>query len=125
MKLRIKGSTIRLRLSQTEVKEIAAGQQIQETVYFGQENILKYTLIPDTVEELTATFENDTIKIYAPALRIKQWCENEDDVGFDRSIRHAEGTSLYILVEKDYKCLDIRDEDESDLFENPNAGKQC
>lgn len=126
MKLRIKGSTLRLRLSQTEVDQISNGQPIQETVFFGEENIFKYILAPDGEEkELNATYEKDTIKVTVPRKRLNEWHENDEDVGFSKTINFHEGTSLYILVEKDYKCLDVREEDESDLFENPNAGKNC
>ncbi len=37
-----------------------------------------------------------------------------------------DGSTLGILVEKDFQCLTEReDEDESDMFPNPQAGSSC
>lgn len=102
MQLIIKGSTIRLRVSETEVNRIASGYLIQDTLYFGEENTFKYILTAGDTRSLTAIFEKDTVKVIAPEERLVQWCRNKDEVSFDQVIDHAEGTSLYICVEKDY-----------------------
>lgn len=126
MKLRIKGSTIRLRLSQPEVKQIISGRGVQETVYFGEENIFKYSLTPDNCKEICADYDNNTIKVSVPSDQLKKWAENDGEVGFEHTIHYVEGTSLYILVEKDFKCLTDRPgEDESELFENPHEKHNC
>lgn len=126
MKLRIKGSTIRLRLSQPEVNKVIAGRSVQETVYFGHENIFKYSLTPDVCEEICADYGNNTIKISVPKEQIRQWGENHKEVSMDNTVHFEEGTFLYILIEKDFKCLTDREgEDESQLFDNPQEKHNC
>lgn len=102
MQLIIKGSTLQLRLSETEVNRILSGYLVQETLYFGKENTFKYVLTSGDNSNLTAIFENDTIKVIAPKQQFEQWCKNNNEVSFDHVINHAEGTFLYISVEKDY-----------------------
>jgi hypothetical protein len=102
MQLILKGSTIQLRVSKTEVNRILSGYLLQETLYFGKENTFKYVLTSGDNSTLTAIFEKDTIKVIAPKERLEQWCKNNKDISFDQVINHAEGTSLYICVEKDY-----------------------
>ncbi|MEZ4932033.1 MAG: hypothetical protein R2788_07940 [Saprospiraceae bacterium] len=43
-----------------------------------------------------------------------------DEVGLEDDMPLGDGNALHILVEKDFKCLTERSEDESDLFPNPN-----
>lgn len=102
MQLIIKGSTIELRVSEAEISRISSGYLVQETLYFGKENTFKYVLASGDVSTLTAIFENDTIKIIAPKERLEEWCNNNNDVSFDQVVHHAEGTSLYICVGKDF-----------------------
>ena len=44
-------------------------------------------------------------------------------VGFNATKQVSDAESLYILVEKDFKCLDEATEDQQDNYENPN--KTC
>lgn len=115
MQLIIKGSTIRLRVSETEVNRIASGYLVQDTLYFGKENIFKYVLTAGDTRSLTAIFEKDTVKVIAPKERLEQWCRDKEEISFDQVINHAEGTSLYICVEKDY----IKKEEVSADNDNP------
>lgn len=125
MKLRIKGSTLRIRLSKTEVEKIAKGFLVEEVVHFGDEVTLKYAFSSDKNNHLKASFEKQTIHIFSPEDQVKIWAEDENKVGFEHTINHKDGTSLHILVEKDFQCLTERGEDESDLFQNPDASESC
>ena len=62
MKLRIRGSSLRLRLTRSEVAEIGAGNAVEERVEFGGEPAqqLVYALVPsDDFETPTAVFDSD------------------------------------------------------------------
>lgn len=50
------------------------------------------------------------------------WDKNEI-VGFKDDFALKNGEKLSLLVEKDFVCLDERDEDESDNYPNPLATK--
>ena len=116
MKLRIKGNSIRVRLTKSEVEKICSGNTLEECTVFG-ENIFKYELKQSNiVNELSAGFKSDTITIFLPSSFIHDWNSN-DTVGFNTTTKDG----LYILVEKDFKCLDETTEDQSDNFENPHT----
>lgn len=126
MKLRINESTMRFRLSQTEVKQVASGVSVQGTVYFGKENIFRYSINPEEVNDIGADYNNNSIKVSVPRKEIKEWAEDDTTVGIDHSIQHEQGTSLFILIEKDFKCRTEREgENEKDLFENPQEKHNC
>ena len=116
MKLRIKGNPIRVRLTKSEVEKICSGSSLEEKTVFG-ENVFKYKLeLSESVKKLTAKFEEGIIIIQLPSTLINNWSTNET-VGFNETSQDG----LYILVEKDFKCLDETTEDQSDNFENPHT----
>ena len=122
MKLRIKGNSIRLRLSKTEVEKLAAANYLEELTSFGN-NTFRYALqTNDGADELSADFDGSRITVFIPEIFIKDWAVN-DVVGFNATIQVSDTASLHILVEKDFKCLDETTESQQDNFENPN--KTC
>ncbi len=118
MKLRIKGNSIRLRLTKSDVEKICNSSYLEEVTSFG-ENTFKYCLQSlDNLEKLSAEFKAGTITVYIPSSFVKDWDKN-DIVGFDSG--SIDKNELFILVEKDFKCLDETTEDQSDNFENPHT----
>ncbi len=123
MKLRIQGNSIRLRLKQGEVRQLAEQGVVAEEVSFG-ESRLGYRLVarPD-LHELQAAFDGQTLEVRVPAQRARHWAAT-DEVGMQAEQPLPEGGRLRILVEKDFKCLTDRPhEDESDSFPHPGEGK--
>ena len=121
MKIRIKGNSIRLRLTQNEVKNFGDHGSISEQTQFGsnEKESLIYTLKKERIEHLTAVFEHNEIKILVPFSDAANWVETEQ-VGIENSISLNNTTELKILIEKDFKCLSEREgEDESDSFPHP------
>lgn len=120
MKLRIKGNTVRVRLSVTEVKQLGEHGYIEENTHLGNQ-VLSYAVkATDDVDKLSATYINNKITLLLPAALASTW-EGSPLVGYDAYMESANGENLYILLEKDYKCLDNTVEDQSDNFENPLA----
>lgn len=126
MKLRIKGNSIRLRLSQTEVASFGKTGICFDKTFFGI-NKLTYQLHKADVEAVKAEFSNFTISVAVPDAIADSWVKNETQVGFEHKQQLPDKSELLILVEKDFACLASRtNEDESDNFPNPLAGKeQC
>ena len=119
MKLRIKGNSLRLRLSKTEVKKLAVAKYLEERTLFGR-NIFGYALqVKDAGDELSADFDGSKITVFIPEIFIKDWAVN-NVTGFNTMAQVNDAGSLYILVEKDFQCLDETTEDQSDNYENPN-----
>jgi hypothetical protein len=117
MKIRIKGNSLRYRLTKTDVAKLAEEGYVQETVDFGsQQLVYALKLIDD--EPLSATYKENIITLYAPKTMISGFAD-EDKIGFEGT--HGD---LHLLVEKDFTCLDEVAEDQSDNYPNPLAAKK-
>lgn len=123
MKLRIKGNSIRLRLTQSEVEDIAKGEAVKETVSFGNASpSFHYVLEPDSASKAVSVhYAEHTISIKLPQAEANNWATTER-VGIESDIPLQGDESLYVLIEKDFQCLHQRPrEDEQDNFPNPAA----
>lgn len=114
MKIRIKGNTIRYRLTKTDVDLFNREHYIAEHTNFGNKQ-LTYALAAKDQYAINASFTDDTITITVPAFKADELAQT-DMVGFD-----ANDGDLYVLIEKDFKCLDNVAEDQSDNYPNPLA----
>ncbi|MBS1597564.1 MAG: hypothetical protein JST75_05025 [Bacteroidetes bacterium] len=118
MKIRIKGNSLRYRLTRTEVEKFGATGYIEEKINFG-ENALYYSLQRTDERELSATFENNRIIFFLPVFLIDKWI-NTDVIGFEYNMALSNSNeNLFLLVEKDFTCLDKVEEDQSDNYPNP------
>ena len=109
MKLRIKGNSLRLRLSQTDVEQLKVEKQVSDKIKFGptKAQSLLYRLMKDDVKEVMARYQDNEITISIPDSVMLKWFEPEE-------------VTLNILVEKDFQCLKPRpEESEEDLFPHP------
>jgi hypothetical protein len=127
MKLRIKGNSLRLRVSRSELARFQAGGRIEETIHFtaSPEATLTYALesafksSPVSVRygsrEVTVILSKDRARIWGA----------QNEVGVYTTLELGTAGSLEVAVEKDFACLDRSDEDNSDTFANPVAGGTC
>jgi hypothetical protein len=122
MTLRIKGNSLRIRLTKTEVGTLAATGYVEEHTLFAGNKLVYALLAVDSGKELSATFENNKISMFVPFELIKEWPQNSV-VGFNANMQVSRDDELYLLLEKDFACLDERTEDQTDHYENPN--KTC
>jgi hypothetical protein len=124
MKLRIRGNTLRLRLSRSEVDEVAERGEVRDGIAFGAglAERLGYALVTsDAASVTTARLEGGSVEVIVPRALAREWAASER-VGFEaeQSIGGG-GAVLKILVEKDFACLTPRTgEDDTDAFPNPN-----
>ena len=122
MKLRIKGNSLRIRLTRTEVEKFVNTGYLEEQTSF-LENKFTYALQSmNDINEMAASFGQNKISIFVPANLLVDWPQN-DVIGFNSNMPLTTTDSLYILIEKDFICLDETTEDQSDNYENPN--KTC
>lgn len=119
MKLRIKGNSIRLRLSKSEVETLATTGTIKEQTDIGNISFI-YQLKKEDTNILKADLQNNTLTVYIPHDFTNEWVHN-NIVGIDNKSVDGNIPRLYILVEKDFKCIDNTEEDQSDNFDNPKA----
>lgn len=112
MKIRIKGNSLRYRLTKTDVEAFSANGYVEDSIDFGSQTLI-YALQKNDSNNLSAIFENNKITLFMPEAMVDEWTLT-DKVGFE--YRDAE---LFILIEKDFKCLDDVAEDQSDNYPNP------
>ena len=118
MKIRIKGNSIRFRLTQSEVQQLSETGSVKETAEFGP-NVFQYQVkLMSSVRTLQASYSNDTILMMVPEADGKNWFHN-DTIGFEHEMELSTGKKLHLLLEKDFTCLENRDEDQSDNYPNP------
>lgn len=118
MKIRIKGNSVRFRLTKTEVETFCKKGFFEDTTNFAS-NTLIYALKGKTgIDELKADFLNNKIIIYMPQEELATWATSSR-VGYSNSVDWNDASSLSLLVEKDFTCLDNTIEDQSDNYPNP------
>jgi hypothetical protein len=120
MKIRIKGNSIRYRLTKSEVETFCDNGHYQECTNFGTKNFTYSIRVKKDIHLLEAEFKNNTITIYVQLDEIKDWASN-DNVGFKHKYLTESGTELLLSVEKDFMCMDETVEDQSDNYPNPKA----
>ena len=125
MKLRTKSNSIRLRLTQSEVRLLQEKGIVEEVIYFPDGTNLKYQLKAIYIKGynppiMDANFIDGCITILILSHVIDQWA-GSDEVSISGSVIYEdqEQEKLSLLVEKDFQCLSPRDEDEADMFPNP------
>lgn len=122
MKLRIRGNSIRLRLTRAEVATLTVRGEVAEKIEFGIGNALGYRLgTSETATECHAVLGEHGIAVFLPSSVASQWA-NSDQISIEADQALSAGQSLRILIEKDFACLvDRPGEDDSDAFPNPDG----
>lgn len=122
MKLRINKQSVRFRLSQQEIINLRALKTISVALFWGLNEddiwVYKLTIIDEGVSQLKIRPEEFNIMILKT--EIENWLNNDEIVSFECNFPTL-SNPLFVLIERDFKCLTPRKEDESDLFENPNT----
>ncbi|MBX2934515.1 MAG: hypothetical protein KF825_09730 [Ferruginibacter sp.] len=119
MKLRIKANSVRIRLTKTEVSKLTNEGYLQETTVLPGQSFVYALKSDENVTTLTIVFEDNLLTMIVPKSFTTNWYNN-DIVGLDAWIQVNENKKLYLLLEKDFVCLDETTEDQSDNYENPN-----
>lgn len=119
MKLRVRGNSIRLRLTQREVAELATKGRVEESVAFAPGERLAYALVCGDAPALRARCVQGSIEVSIPSSLAKDWAAGEQ-LGLEAEQPIGPGETLRILVEKDLACIRPRTgEDDTDAYPNP------
>ena len=122
MKLRIRGDSLRFRLTRGEASKLADRVKVSESVHFSSssKDILTYSVeASDSITQLAALIENGNILVMVPASLVHSWIDT-DQVGIEDTQPISADRKLRILIEKDFRCLERRpEEDETDNFPHP------
>jgi hypothetical protein len=121
MKLRLLDDSIRLRLSRSDVAAADEQGSVKGQTRFPHGGVFTYVLeaLPNGSDS-SAAYMDDRMVIKLPASEISAWANNDAAVSLRANVQLPDGNRLKLLVEKDFTCLSHRhDEDQSDLFPNP------
>lgn len=127
MKIRIKGDSLRLRLSRSEVAALTQGERLEETIHFAPEEQASFTyaLYADkSVAHTAIQHLSNRVTVLLPANQASVWGRS-DQVGIAAEIGLGKFGALALLIEKDFACLDRGEEENQDTFPNPKAGAAC
>jgi hypothetical protein len=127
MKLRIKGNSLRLRVTPSEVKQLLRDGVIREHVQFTPDP--KDRLIYAVISSLsgattTVAYQLGNITVSVPEVQLKNWA-GSDDVGLHVDVALDDDLALSVTIEKDFACLDRSDIENKDTFPNPNLAAAC
>jgi len=118
MKIRIRENTLRIRITQSELKNLSEGIYLSSTIHFPGGGEMSYGIIPSQEETTKVQFINQKIKIHLGELD-HQTMMDESSVGV-QSMPQTSERPLELLIEKDFSCLHSRDGEDEDTFPNPN-----
>jgi len=126
MKLRIKGNSMRLRVSPSEMNRLLSDGRIEEIIHFGPEPDAKLTYALEqsaSKEGITVSSRPHEVVVVLSTENARSWAEGEQ-VGIYGVIDVGSGEQLTVVVEKDFACLD-RKEGNEDTFANPKSAQLC
>ncbi len=130
MKLRIKGDSLRLRLSPSEMSRLLESGRIEETIHFGPQRDAKltYALLVglDESAQVTGTMVRylpQEVAVVIPHREVQKWA-GSTEIGIYASVDVGSGI-LDVAVEKDFACLDKSEPENHDTFPNPSQGAAC
>lgn len=124
MKLRMLDDSIRLRLSRTDVTLADEVGVVEGRTRFPDGSVFVFALESRRSGKAEASFADGRIVVRLPAADVGRWAGDDTAVSLETDVDLPDGGRLKLLVEKDFQCLTARpDEDQSDLFVNPEADK--
>jgi len=119
MKIRLYGNSVRVRLSRTEVDQLADGKIVEDRTELSPVS-LRYQLAPVDHEDgdIRALFANGCLSVTVPIQSARQLRDGDES-----GIESADGSdgAVRILIERDFRCLHGDGEDQADCFDNPLA----
>ena len=100
MKLRIRGNSLTLRVSKTELAKLAEAGKIEDTIPFSSEQSLRYGIEVRPTGAVTAAFAGAEILVTLPKARLDLWLRPAE-VSVEGSQPIGGGKVLQIVLEKD------------------------
>lgn len=118
---------MRLRVSRSELARFLNGQRVEETIHFTRapEASLTYALeCAVQAAPVSVEYRSQIVNIILSNDQARIWGA-EDEVGVYSALDVGAPSSLEVIVEKDFACLDRSDDENSDSFANPQAAASC
>jgi len=127
MKLRLQSNSIRLRLKRSEVDRFLRTGRVEEKILSGtgdQESFHYLLETNDAVSAPKGAISPGGVVVQVPTADALKWALT-NQIGIEGEQAIDSKTSLRILVEKDFACLDGSEGQNADTFPNPLTGQKC
>jgi len=127
VKLRLQFNSIRFRLKRSEVEQLARTGRVEEKILVGSGDGETFDYVLESTAAVSSPIATVTargIVVQVPSDEVMRWAST-DQVGIEGRQQVDNETSLQILIEKDFACIDGTDEENADTFPNPLAGLKC
>lgn len=115
MKLRFDKNSLRLRLKKSDMEKLRSDQSITENIPFPHGTFTYSLTIASGQPAVSAMVEDHSIKVTIPPALAHHWM-NSNDVGLYHTIPVDTNNQLDLLIEKDFPCKEIKEEDPQDYF---------
>jgi hypothetical protein len=131
VKLRIRGDSLRLRLSRTEVATLAERGRVEDAITFDATTgaALRYALDASAdASAVAAHFADGRITVVLPLPVAHRWTSSEQvSVSAEQPLDAGDAAAgvLTILVEKDFPCAGRDDAENADTFAPGSDGARC
>lgn len=119
MKLRLLNNSIRIRLNKIDLDKLHNDGEVWTVSQLGNTSF-SYGVKSIERGEMKVEMENNRLQFCLNVDQINKW-HSTSEVGYSSIQENEDGSTLKLLIEKDFKCLTDRNEDESRNFENPNS----
>jgi hypothetical protein len=126
MKLRIKGNSLRLRITPKEMMRLLDTGRVEETIYFAAEENARLTYALEHTQAapaMTVRWGPREVVVAIASEEARRWAATAD-VGLYGEVTTSHG-NLELAIEKDFACLDKSDAENTDTFPNPGQGIAC
>jgi len=118
MKLRIKGNSLRLRVTPSEVNQLLRDGAIREYVQLTADPRDRFIYAIATSLSGAATtvaYHSGNITVSVPDAQLTYWACSEE-VGVYADVTLGDEQALSVTIEKDFACLDRSDAENEDTF---------
>lgn len=123
--MRVRGNSIRLRLTQSEVEQFEKKGLVEEIIEFGERALIYALESSAKAEKVEAEFKDNRIVVIIPQNDAKRWA-NSNQVGIKTEQNISVNKTLRLLIEKDFACLEPREgKEDSDAFPHPSENAKC
>ncbi|MBX9601628.1 MAG: hypothetical protein K2X35_11500 [Bryobacteraceae bacterium] len=118
MKLRLKDNTVRVRITQSELRGLINSGWIESRTDFAPGQSLSYRLLASQDDVVSAAMDAGAIRIEIPRARLLEWAA-KSDLSLSAG-NFWPGGSVQLLIEKDLGCAKPRPgEDPAEAFPAP------
>jgi hypothetical protein len=121
VKLRLQFNSIRFRLKRSEVEQFSRTGRVEEKISLetGDNGTFRYILeSTGAISTPRAVLTPRAVIVQVPPDMVRRWAST-DQISIEGEQAVDNQTSLRILIEKDFACIDGTDEQDADTFPNP------